>query len=64
MPGRALKALGLTVLLAMGAVSSADGERDLTEKVGHKYVSSVTETVIDGLVDDGYRMTDIEVTFR
>lgn len=60
-PGRTIKAVATIALATAASFAAAQMEKDLTAKVGHKYVSNVAETTIDDLVAEGYRMTDIEV---
>ena len=57
-PSRAIRALGPIMILSLAGIAGADGERDLTEKTGHKYVSNVSETTLDDITEQGYRMTE------
>ncbi|HXH61833.1 MAG TPA: hypothetical protein VNI20_10810, partial [Fimbriimonadaceae bacterium] len=61
MPSRAIKAAGLIFLAVSAAIASAETAKDLTDKVGHAYLSNVSEATIDDTVAKGYRMFDIEV---
>lgn len=55
---RALTALAASVL---AGIAIAGPEKDLAEKTSHRYLSNVSEATIDGIVEDGFRMFDIEV---
>ncbi len=50
-----------TAAVALAATGLAGPEKDIDDKVSHRYISNSSEATIDGLVSDGFRMFDIEV---
>lgn len=55
-------AIPLALLAAwLPGAAYSEPEKDITEKTTHRYVSNVSESVIDDYVSDGYRLFDIEV---
>jgi hypothetical protein len=56
------RSLGAAIASLFVGVALAGPEHDLAEKTSHRYISSASEATIDGLVEDGFRMFDIEVT--
>jgi hypothetical protein len=59
-----MNTLNKSTLLALSLLSTALAHADRTSMAvtGQRFISNASEATIDGLVSDGYRMHDIEIT--